>query len=146
MSEPLQVVCPHCHVTNRVAPARLADGAVCGKCKQALFAAHALELDGASFERHVAASDIPLVMDFWAPWCAPCRMAAPILEQVGRQQAGKLVVLKVNTDEHPEPSNRLGIRGIPTFIVFKDGREAARQAGVLPGAAMSQWVERSALA
>lgn len=100
-------------------------------------------MDAEAFERAVANSPLPVVVDFWAPWCGPCRAAAPILEEVGRAQAGKVLLLKVNTDEHPQPSQRLGIRGIPTFVVFKDGQERARQSGVLPAQAMSQWVARN---
>jgi thioredoxin 2 len=137
--------CPSCGAFNRV-PADHPDGApTCGRCKGALDLSGAPQaVDEAGFDRAVANSPIPVLVDFWAPWCGPCRMAAPILEQVGREQAGKLVVLKVNTDEHPGPSAKLGIRGIPTFIVFKDGREAARQAGVLPGNALGQWAARAA--
>ncbi len=138
--------CSACGAFNRVKADHPEGAPTCGRCKGPLDLSGAPQaVDAEGFDRAVASSPVPVLVDFWAPWCGPCRMAAPILEQVGRQQAGKLLVLKVNTDEHPEPSNRLGVRGIPTFIVFKDGREAARQAGVLPGAAMSQWIERAAL-
>ena len=84
-----------------------------------------------------------MVVDFWAPWCAPCRATGPILEEVGRAQAGKALLLKVNTDLNPQPSARLGIQAIPTFIVFKGGQEKARQSGALPAPAMTQWVARN---
>lgn len=140
MSEPLQVVCPHCHVINRVASGRLADGAICGKCKQALFAAHALELDGASFERHVAASDIPLVVDFWAPWCAPCRMMAPHFEKAAAELEPKVRLAKLNTEAEQAIAARYGIRSIPTLVVFRRGKELARQSGAMDGPALIRWV------
>lgn len=136
--------CASCGAFNRVPAQRPAGDATCGKCKAVLdLSGKPQEVDSAAFQRAVASSPVPVVVDFWAPWCGPCRAAAPILEQVGREQAGKALVLKVNTDQHPEPSAQLGIRGIPTFIVFKNGTEKARQAGVLPGSAMSQWVTRN---
>jgi thioredoxin 2 len=98
------------------------------------------EVDAASFERAVANSPVPVVVDFWAPWCGPCRMVAPVVDQVARAQAGKALVLKLNTDENPQPSQRLGIQGIPTFIVFKDGNETARRSGAMPAPTMAQWV------
>lgn len=137
--------CASCGAFNRVPENHPAGSPTCGRCKAALDVSGAPQaVDAQGFERAVASSPVPVLVDFWAPWCGPCRMAAPILEQVGREQAGRLVVLKVNTDEHPQPSAQLGIRGIPTFIVFKDGKEKARQSGVLPAPAMSQWVTRNA--
>jgi len=136
--------CSACGAFNRVPDQRPGGAPTCGRCKGALDLSGAPQaVDAAGFERTIANSPVPVLVDFWAPWCGPCRMAAPILEQVGREQAGRVVVLKVNTDEHPEPSAKLGIRGIPTFIVFKDGAERARQSGVLPAPAMAQWVARN---
>lgn len=136
--------CSSCGAFNRVPAQRPAGDPSCGKCHATLDLSGApQEVDAQGFERAVASSPVPVVVDFWAPWCGPCRMAAPILEEVGRAQAGKALLLKVNTDEHPQPSARLGIRGIPTFIVFSEGQEKARQSGVLPAPAMHQWVARN---
>lgn len=137
--------CAHCGAFNRIPATPPAGAPTCGRCKTGLDvsgAPQAVDADGLA--RAIASSPVPVLVDFWAPWCGPCRMAAPILEQVGRAQAGRAVVLKVNTEDHPEPSARLGIRGIPTFIVFKEGREVARQSGVLPAPVMTQWVAQHA--
>jgi thioredoxin 2 len=140
MNEPLQVVCPHCHVINRVPPERLAEGGVCGKCKRALFTSHPIELDGASFARHVAASDIPLVVDFWAPWCAPCRMMAPHFEKAAAQLEPNMRLAKLNTEEEQAIAARYGIRSIPTLVVFRRGKEIARHSGAMDGPALMRWV------
>lgn len=137
--------CAHCGAFNRVPEARPDGEPTCGRCKQPLDvsgAPQAVDADG--FARAVASSPVPVLVDFWAPWCGPCRMAAPILDEVGRRRAGRTVVLKVNTDEAPGPSSQLGIRGIPTFVVFKEGREVARQSGVMPATSMTQWVDQHA--
>jgi len=140
MNEVLQVVCPQCHTTNRVQSARLAAGVVCGKCKQALFTAHALELDGASFERHVAATDIPLVVDFWAPWCAPCRTMAPQFEKAAAELEPQVRLAKLNTEAEQAIAARYGIRSIPTLVVFRRGKELARQSGAMDGGSLVRWV------
>ncbi len=142
MADTVHIVCPACDTTNRVAPDRLADGAVCGRCKQPLFSAHPVALTGASFDRHVGASGIPVVVDFWAAWCGPCRMMAPAYEQAAARLEPRARLAKLDTEAAPEIAQRFGIRGIPTLIVFKDGREAARQTGAITDAAsLVRWIE-----
>ena len=141
MSETVQVVCPHCHTANRVLRARLGDGARCGSCKEALLPAYPYELDAAGFDRHLAGNELPLVVDFWAPWCAPCRMMAPDYAEAAAQLAPQVRLAKVDTEAVPELAARFGIRGIPTLIAFSNGEEVARQAGAMQRAELIAWIK-----
>jgi thioredoxin 2 len=141
MSEPLIVVCPHCHSANRVPAERLSDGATCGKCKGTLFAGEPLELDAIAFERHVGRSDLPLVVDFWAPWCGPCRSMAPAFAQAARTLEPRFRLAKVNTEAEQDLAARFGIRSIPTIAIFRNGKEVARQAGAMDAASIVRWVQ-----
>ncbi|MBU0752115.1 MAG: thioredoxin TrxC [Gammaproteobacteria bacterium] len=144
MSEALIIVCPHCHGANRVPADRLGDGGTCGKCKEKLFSGEPLELDATGFDKHVGRSDIPVVVDFWAPWCGPCRSMAPAFVQAARQLEPRFRLAKVNTEEEPQLAARFGIRSIPTLAIFKDGREVARQAGAMDAANLAHWIKANA--
>ena len=146
MGEMVQVVCANCGTRNRVPRERLDGGPVCGQCKSALLTPAPIELDSTSFDRHIAGNDLPVVVDFWAPWCGPCRAMAPAFEQAAAQLAPGIRLAKVNSDEAQDLSARFGIRGIPTLIAFRDGREVARQSGAMQLPALLSWIRANAQA
>ena len=141
MSDSLHIVCPHCNSTNRVASSRLGEGPKCGRCKQKLFSRSPIELTTANFSKHISNSDIPVVVDFWAPWCGPCKMMAPAFQEAAARLEPRIRLAKVNTENEQMLASQYGIRSIPTLVVFKGGREASRQAGAMDLGRLLAWIE-----
>jgi thioredoxin 2 len=139
MSTTTHVPCPACGATNRVPAARLGDDPVCGRCGVALLSGEPVELTDANFERVAAASGLPVVVDFWAPWCGPCRTMAPQFAQAAAQLKGRALFVKVNSDDNPHTAARYGIRSIPTLVKLRGGREVERLSGAMPAAQVAAW-------
>jgi len=142
MSEALHIVCPHCHTTNRVRADQLGSAPDCGQCKKPLFTGQPVDLDEAAFDKHLLRSQIPLLVDFWAPWCGPCRQMAPGYVQAAAQLEPHIRVAKVDTEAHQALGARFQIRSIPTLALFVNGRELARQAGAMGAADIVRWVQQ----
>lgn len=132
MTDSLHIVCPHCHTTNRISRSNLNTAPNCGSCHQPLFDAHPVMLDAASFERHISRNHIPVLVDFWAPWCGPCRMLGPVIEELAKEYAGKVKVCKLNTDEAQDTAGKYQISAIPTILLFKGGEVAQQLVGLQP--------------
>jgi thioredoxin 2 len=142
MSSLIHVVCPQCDAVNRIPAERLGESPNCGKCHEPLFDGHPVALDERRFERHVSRSDLPVLVDFWAPWCGPCRQMAPAFEAAAQRIEPRARLAKVNTEEAQGLAARFGIRSIPTLAVFRGGREAGRQAGAMDTAGLVSWMHQ----
>jgi len=139
----IQVGCPHCHALNRVPPEKLAAGGKCGRCHQRLFVGKPVALDQSGFGCHAVQADLPLLVDFWAEWCGPCKMMAPVFEQAAQQLEPRIRVAKVDTDKEQQLATQFGIRSIPTLILFRHGKELARTSGAMPLPQLLLWVQQN---
>jgi thioredoxin 2 len=139
MADSKHIVCPHCGAINRVPGDRQATAANCGTCKSKLFAAKPLAVNAASFDRHTAKNDIPVLIDVWAPWCGPCRSMAPQFERAAEILEPDVRLLKLNSDEEQAISARYNIRSIPTMLLFKDGKLKAQTAGAMDATSIAAW-------
>jgi thioredoxin 2 len=140
VSEAVQVVCGHCDSVLRVPGTRLKDTPRCAKCHAPLFEGKSIELTENNFDRHLNRGEIPLVVDFWAPWCGPCIAMAPFYEKTAARLEPAFRFAKLNTQDEPKPAARFNIRSIPTLIVFRAGREVARQSGSMDTDGLTRWL------
>ena len=136
------ITCPHCLTKNRVPDERATQDPVCGKCGQALLSGEVVELNDANFDAVVAGSELPVLVDFWAPWCGPCRQMAPQFAIAAKQLKGQVLLVKVNSDDSPQLSQRFGIRSIPTLLQMQQGKELQRMSGALQAPQIVGWLKR----
>jgi thioredoxin 2 len=141
MDASVHIPCPACATLNRVPESRLRDGAVCGSCKKPLFSGHPIELTSTSFDTQIKRSGIPVVVDFWAPWCGPCLSMAPNFAKAAAELEPRMRLAKLDTETAQDIAGRYGIRSIPTMIVFRGGREIARRSGAMDARTIVEWLK-----
>ena len=134
------IVCPQCHAVNRITSGRLRDKPQCGKCHKPLFTGQPIDLNAGNFQIHIARNDIPVVVDFWAPWCNPCKLMAPAYEQASAELEPVVRLVKLNTENESAIAARYVIQSIPTIVIFQNGREIARQSGAMSVSGIVGWV------
>ncbi|MDH3343148.1 MAG: thioredoxin TrxC [Gammaproteobacteria bacterium] len=139
MTQPVHITCPNCSTTNRIPANRLDAGGTCGKCGAPLFNHRPVELNSGNFDRMINNNDIPVLVDFWAPWCGPCKMMAPAFEQAAQQLEPQIRLGKLNTEKEQSIAARYGIRSIPTLAIFKNGKVIAQQAGAMNQEQLISW-------
>ena len=140
MTDSINIVCPYCYAVNRVPSSKLEAGPKCGKCKSLVLNAVPLDLNTTNHEKYLGRNDLPVVVDFWASWCGPCKMMAPVFSQVAHQMATQVRFAKVNTEQEQGIAGQYAIRSIPTLILFKNGKEVSRQSGALDAGSLAQWL------